>query len=56
MNYIQALIFAKETNTFLVLRWLANTSKWEEKPNDNQLDKVIEDDPTFWEIFVYTSK
>ena len=34
LNYIQALIFARETNTFLV-RWLADTSNWEGKPNDN---------------------
>ena len=54
MNYIWALIFAKETNTFLI-RWLADTSKWEGKPNNNQLHEVIEDDPAFWEIFVYNA-
>ena len=52
LNYIWALIFARETNTFLV-RWLADTSKWEGKPNDNQLDEVIDNDLDFWEIFVY---
>ena len=34
LYYIQALIFAKETNKFLV-RYLANTLKWEGKPNNN---------------------
>ena len=38
-----------------MVKWLANTLKWEGKPNNNQLDKVIEDDSTFWEIFVYNA-
>ena len=37
LNYIQAFIFAKETNIFLV-RLIADTLKWERKPNDNLLD------------------
>ena len=37
LNYIRAQNFAKLFNTFLV-RWPSDTSKWEGKPSDDQID------------------
>lgn len=50
INYLRALDFAKQTNTYFI-RWYAKDSHWEDKPPFDEMQDLLED-PAFWDIFV----